>query len=307
MNMTAFWDHFLGGLPDVLVAIIVLILAFLVAWIVKKAFMGLFKLIKVDKLIAKTGLKEKSVTQVQGFLGNLVYLMVFVLFLPGVFDKLGMNSVSTPIVAMMNGLLAYLPNIIAATLLLMIGVFLGKTVKELLAPALKGMKLDAWLEKVGLTLKGKMTVSDILAVLVQVAIVVIFFVEALNALQLDVLTHVGADIVAYLPFAASAVIIILAAVLVGNFVEKLINKSFKDARVTALIAKVTVIVLGAFITLYQLGIAPELINSAFVLVLGAVAVAFAISFGVGGRDFAKHRLDKLEKKIDGRTSQNHKK
>ena len=50
--------------------------------------------------------------------------------------------------------------------------------------------------------------------------------------------------------------------------------------------------------LNQLGIATDIVNKAFVLIVGAVAVAFAIAFGLGGRDFASKQLDKLEKTVD---------
>ena len=81
--------------------------------------------------------------------------------------------------------------------------------------------------------------------------------------------------------------------------ENSINDKFQDSKITALIVKVIIITIGAFVTLYQLGIAASLVQSAFIIVLGAFAVAFAVSFGIGGRDFASHMLAKLEKKIDG--------
>ena len=62
--------------------------------------------------------------------------------------------------------------------------------------------------------------------------------------------------------------------------------------------KTIILVIGAFITLYQLGVAPALINAAFIILLGAVGVAFAIAFGMGGRDFAARTMKKFEQKLD---------
>ena len=57
-------------------------------------------------------------------------------------------------------------------------------------------------------------------------------------------------------------------------------------------------VFAVFMALNQLGIATDIVNQAFVLIVGAVAVAFAIAFGLGGRDFASKQLDKLDKTVD---------
>ncbi len=129
---------------------------------------------------------------------------------------------------------------------------------------------------------------------------IFFVVEALNIIELEVLTNIGSKIIGYLPYAVSATIILGIAILVGNFVENSINSKFEDSKITALIVKVVVLTIGVFITLYQLGIAKSLVNSAFIIILSALAIAFAVSFGIGGREFASHMLEKLEKRIDNK-------
>lgn len=88
------------------------------------------------------------------------------------------------------------------------------------------------------------------------------------------------------------------ALLFANYIEKVILEKFPNSKGSALIAKVAIITLGVFLSLYQLGIATSIVNAAFVIVLGALAVAFAVAFGIGGRDFASHMLKKLEDKMD---------
>lgn len=293
-----FWNSFWGGLPDVIVAVLVLILAFLCAWIAKKLIVKLAKLARLDKLMAKVKISDENQTKAISLLGNLTYLIVFVLFLPGIFQKLGLNGVADPLVSMMSTLTTYLPNIVAMIVLLVIGLFIAKLVKEITLPLFEKLKIDAWLQKIGVEFKSKISVANILATTLYVLVVVLFVVEALSVLKLEILTHVGHDIVAYLPFILSAAIILFIAVIAGKYVEKVITNNFNDSKATAFIAKVAIIIIGAFIALYQMGIAPAMINSAFVIVLGAIAVAFAIAFGIGGRDFAAHRLQKLEKRID---------
>lgn len=296
-NLSHFWDDVFGGLPDVLVALIVLVLALLVAWLTKFLIVKLLKLIGLDKGMRKAGIEPKNIEKAKGFIGNLAWLAVFILFLPGIFDKLGLGSISEPIVAMMNGFMAYLPKIIGAVIVLLVGLFIAKLVKELLMPLLEKSKLNAWLEKVGLNVK-KVNVAQILVNTIYVVIAVFFTVEGLKILQLEVLTNIGAEIIRYMPLAISALIIVLLAYLLAVWVEGALIRNFKVSKGTALAAKIAIIVIGAFLTLYQLGVAPALINAAFIILLGAIGVAFAIAFGWGGRDFAARTMKKFEQKID---------
>ena len=117
-------------------------------------------------------------------------------------------------------------------------------------------------------------------------------------IELEVLTNIGSTIISYLPYAVSGIIMLGIAILLANYVQKIILKSFPESKATALLAKVLIIVLGMFITLYQLGIAAQIVNNAFLIILGAFGVAFAIAFGMGGREFASHMLNRVEKKID---------
>lgn len=296
-NLSHFWDDVFGGLPDVLVALIVLVVALLAAWLTKFLIIKLLKLVGLDRGMKKAGIEPKKIAKANSFIGNLTFLVVFVLFLPGIFDKLGLGSISAPIVAMMNGFMAYLPKIIGAVIVLLVGLFIAKLVKELLRPLLHKTKLNSWLEKVGLDIK-KVNVADVIVNIVYAVIAVFFAVEAVNTLQLEVLTNIGAEIIRYLPLAISAAIIMLLAYMLGMWAEGALVRNFKTSKAAAMIVKIIIIVAGTFLTLFQLGIAPAMINAAFIIMLGAFGVAFAIAFGWGGRDFAARTLKKFEQRLD---------
>lgn len=299
-NITSFWDQFLGGLPDVVIALLVLVLALALASLAKYLTVKLLGLAGMQKGMSKTGVEDEKIEKTANFFGQLAYLIVFALFLPGIFEKLGLNNVAAPIVAMMNGFMAYLPKIIGAILIAVVGLFIGKLVAELLTPVLAKTKLNGQVAKTGIDTE-KIDVADILVKIVRTVIVVFFVVEALNVLQLEVLTHIGAQIIAYLPYALSATIVLLLAYLLGSWAEKSLVKNLKASKAAAFAAKVAIVVLGVFMSLYQLGIASEMVNAAFIIVLGAVGVAFAVAFGIGGRDFAAHTMNKLEKKLNDTT------
>lgn len=302
-NISHFWDNVFGGLPDVLVAMIVLVLALLISWLTKILIVKLLKLVGLERGMKKAGVEQKNIAKSTSFVGNLIFIIVFILFLPGIFDKLGLSSISEPIVSMMNGFMAYLPKIIGAIIVLLVGLFIAKLTKELLKPLLNKTKLNSWLEKIGLDIK-KINVADLLVNIVYAIVAVFFAVEALNILQLEVLTNIGDSIIRYLPLAISAVIIILLAYLLGLWVENALVRNFKTSKATALIARIAIVIIGVFLTLYQLGVAPAMINAAFIIVLGSIGVAFAISFGWGGRDFAARTMRKFEQRLDENSRKN---
>lgn len=394
-NFMYLWNSFINGIPNVVIAVLLLLIAFLVAWISKKLVTKLMDLIKIEKLFQKVGLEEEN-TKAKEFIAKLVYLIVFVLFLPGIFSKLGLNGISEPIMSMMNIFLTYLPNIIASILILIIGLFVAKIVKELLIPVLKKLNLDIYLSKLGFERKSEKSIAEVLATIVYVLILIpvviaalnalnisaisepainmlrtifnfipnlaiaivilfvgkfianlvfafldnvlesigldkstkkvfdttgtksndkfslsktisyivkyviwiFFIVQALNVLKLDLLTKIGSAIISYMPYALSTLIILGIAILLGNYVEKVILEKFPKSKASALISKIAIITIGIFISLYQLGIAIEMVNAAFIIILGSLAVAFAIAFGFGGKTFAAHMLQKLEDKLD---------
>lgn len=298
-NIADFWNQFSRNVPDIVWALILLICAFLVAWVAKALTTKLFRWLGIERLLAKANVEEKHVMAAKRFLAKLVQLIVFILFLPAVFDKLGLDGVSTPLVAMANNFLTYLPNVVAAILILVIGLFLAKIVKELLYPLFKKLNIEGWLAKIGVE-SVKINISDILATTVYVVMLVFFAVEAINVLHLNILTKVGDAIIAYLPFALSAFLVLLIACILGKWIESIMVKKFHSNKALALTTRIAIIVIGTFMALDQLGIAKTTVNSAFIILLGGAAVAGALAFGLGGKEFAARQLKKLETKVDQR-------
>lgn len=296
-NLSHMWDNVFGELPGVVVALIVLVIAILAGLLTKFLVTKFLKLVGLERGLKKAGVEQKNIVRVQGFIGNLVFLIVFLLFLPGIFEKLGLNNVATPIVAMMNNFMVYLPKIIGAILILLVGLFIAKLVKELLRPLLNKTKLNEFVQKAGIDVK-RVNIAEVLVNIIYAVIAVFFVVEALNTLQLDVLTNIGNEIIKYLPYALSAAIIMLLAYLLGSWLEGALVRNLSVSKVTAMVVKVIVIIIGSFLTLFQLGVAQEMVNAAFIIMLGAVGVAFALAFGFGGREFASHTMKKIEMKMD---------
>src|SRR5699024_7704177 len=127
-------------------------------------------------------------------------------------------------------------------------------------------------------------------------IVLFFVVLALIVLNLEVFITIGTAIIAYIPLVISALIILALGFIGGNLLSTVITKSTGNAFVGE-IAKYLIIIVAVFMTLDQLNFAQSIVNLAFLFILGAVAIAFAIRFGIGGRTYAEKQHHKFEDKV----------
>lgn len=385
--LTEFLGRIVGGLGSIVVAALILVVAFVVASIVKSLVLKLIDKTKLRNVLAKIDTEDKP-GGAREFIGKLVYLLVFLLFVPGIFSALGLGSVMAPISNVLDTIWGYVPNLVAAAIVLMVGNLIAKLVRQLLVPVFDKLNVNKLQEKAGIEVKNADRLSNTLAYIVYVliliptvimalnvlnitvisvpavgmlnsvigfipniviglviivigcmigklvgqivtkliasagldaklqglldekaqkfvlskvtggvvyAVIVIFFVvEGLNVLKLDVLTNVGTFIIAYMPNVLAAVLILAATMIVSSMVEKALRKNGMSTY--AVVAKVAIIVVGVFMILSQLGIATAIVNDAFILLVAAVAIAFAIAFGIGGKEFAAKTLKKLEEK-----------
>ena len=121
--------------------------------------------------------------------------------------------------------------------------------------------------------------------------VIFFIVESFGVLHLDVLTGIGNAVIGYMPYILASALILLVCYVCDGLASKALAKN--NHAVLALVSKIAIYTIGTFMVLNELGIAKEIVNTAFILIVAALATAFAISFGIGGRDFAGKALKHL--------------
>lgn len=137
--------------------------------------------------------------------------------------------------------------------------------------------------------------------LVAALIGLFFLVEALNALNLEMLNTIVSAVIAYLPNILFAAIIIGLAFIGGQMLASGI-KSTTGSKFAGELVKYIVIVFALFMALDQLNFGSNIVNLAFLFIIGGLAVAFALSFGLGGRDFARKQLERADQKIEKESS-----
>jgi hypothetical protein len=293
-------DKILNFLPNILTAGIILFVGWFVARIVQKIVTGLLSALGVDRLSEKIGLSsslgEKTLSQILGFV---VHVFILIPIIISALNALALESITQPASNMLNMILASLPSIFSAALIIGLAYVIGKLVSGLISNLLKGIGFDALLVKMELLKKEtQISPSSIVGTIAMIAIMFFAVTEAFFTLGFSTLSDLLAQFTVFASHMLFGLIIFAIGFYFANLVAKTIKKSNSaHASLFATLARVAIVFFVAAMALQQMGIANEIINLAFGLLLGAVAVSIAISFGIGGREIAARKLSEWNSSI----------
>ena len=290
--LTTIW----GYVPNILAAVIVLLVGIFVARLVRQLLIPLFRKIKVDKLQEKAGVEVADSAKLSNTLAYVVYVLILIPVIIVALQVLNIQAISGPAVNMLGIIFNVIPSIIVAALIIGVGCVIGKFAGQIITRLIAATGVDAKLNELTDGKTSKFVLSKVIGVVVEAVIIIFFTVEGFSILGLSVLSGIGAAIIRYLPNVLAAVIVLTAAVFASRISEKALKKTGFGSY--ALVVKIAIAAIACFMVLNQLGIAPNIVNAAFVLILAALAIAFAVAFGIGGRDFAAKALQKLSDKVE---------
>ena len=301
-------DTALRFLPNLIAATVLVIVALIVAKFVKNLVYNLALSLNLDRWVSRltssdsttpqtgTGSPERNDT-IAKVIANVVYVLILIPILVVALETLGIRSISEPIVNVLNAILAAIPNILVAAILLAVGFAIAKLVGDLTTSLLKGTGINNLTSSMGVKGTQNLDLAKIAGQIVTGLIGLFFFVEALNALNLAVLNTIGAAIIAYLPNIIFAIIILGLGLVGGQWLGNIINQS-TGSKWAGRVAQYVLIAFALFMVLDQLNFASDIVNTAFIFIIGGLSVAFALAFGLGGRDFARKQLEKLDDKVE---------
>ena len=286
----------LGFLPNLFAAVVILGIGWFVARIVQRVATNLPVAVGIDRLSERVGISTViGAKKLSGVLGLLAYVLILVPVIVGSLNALQIEAVTGPASQMLNTILGSLPGILAAVLVVGVAYVVARVVSGLATNMLVAIGFDKLPARLGLAaepVEGRRTPSQIAGTVVMVAIVLFAAMQALPMLGFDLLASMMSD---FLTFGTS---ILLGLVILGFglFFAKLVADLIRDsgianARLLSTVARVAILVLAGAMGLQQMNLAQEIINLAFGITLGAVAIAAAIAFGIGGRDAAKKLVD----------------
>ncbi|WP_433786777.1 mechanosensitive ion channel family protein [Actinomycetospora sp. CA-101289] len=190
--------------------------------------------------------------------------------------------------------LSYVPNVIGALLVLLIGYIIARLIRSGISRLLRKVRVDEKLthgqggEYVArFSPQGKP--SQLVGLVVQYVLMVFVIVSAVGTLNIPAVSGFLTLALSYLPNVIAALLIFLVAAAVAGAVGGLVHRTMGDTptgRVARSAAPTLVMAIAVFMILNQLGIAETIVNATFIALIGAVALGSALAFGLGGRDAA---------------------
>src|SRR5215210_2543863 len=202
--------------------------------------------------------------------------------------------------------LSYIPQLIGALIILIVGYIVAKVLQAVVGRVLQGVGFDRWMERGGIKqffdrAETNQTPHSILGQLVFWFVFIIAITMAADALGIPQVSAVLAQLIAYIPQIIAAILILILAALLANFIRGIVRGA-TGSDILASVAQYAILVYAVFAALTQLGIAVQLTANTFLIVLGAVALAAALAFGIGGREVAQDILEKAYNRSDEVTS-----
>lgn len=286
--------QFLGVIPNIIGAGII----GYVGWILAKLVSELvgMALTKVDQQIAaRTGNDDVKISK---FVGALVFGAILLPIVVAALGVLDIAAISVPASSMINDLMAAVPNIIGAAIILLVTYFVTKFVVLILGGLLESMQVNSLAEKLG----AQGMFSESFTPVKFIGGAIMFFsmltaaTAAVNALGIEVISTIFAKALEF----GGGIFVGGVILLIGNFLSSIAHQrlSAGGSQGMANIARFAILGLVLAMGLKAMGLADNIVNLAFGLTMGGVAVAAAIAFGLGGRDAAKAVADKWAGRID---------
>ncbi len=222
------------------------------------------------------------------------------------------DIISDSVGAFLRGIGEFLPNILAAIVILVAGWIVARLLMAAVGRWLRVIRFPVLTAKAGIddflkTGGVEKSTTDVVAILVYWLVMLIVLVAAVTALQLDAASIVLNQILFYIPNIIVAVIVVAVGLYAANFVSAMVrtavaNAGIEQAEFVAAISRYAMIIFTFAIALEQLGIGREIVTNGFLVLLGAASFAAALAVGLGARDVVARYLEELMKKREERGS-----
>lgn len=280
-------------LPNLFAALVIGFVGYFVAKIVRNIVVGLVSSLNLQTAAEHVGVK--NTTSLPKIAGSIVFILILIPTLIAALDALKIEAISQPAIRMLDQIMYAIPNIIAAALILIITYTVAKFVASILVNLMAGTELDRLPAKLDMQrFLGSTNLSAIIGKLLVFFAMLFAVAEAANRLGF---TQVSDLISIFIAFGAN-IVLGVAIFIIGFWLANMIGDIVQRGRYNysvwlANVVRVLIIGLVLAMGLRAMGIADSIVNLAFGLTLGAVAVAFALAFGLGGREPAQRLLDDM--------------
>ncbi|VEP18512.1 conserved membrane hypothetical protein [Hyella patelloides LEGE 07179] len=309
-------DEVLGAIPNVVKALAIGFIGWFVSRVVSRIVTSFLAATGADGIGERFGIRANGGQQsLSGIVGTIVFVLILIPFAISALEALQISAISNPATDMLNQVFDLLPKLFSAGLVLAFFYAAGQFVSELVSNILTSVGFNNFLDWLGISVPtanrplerdfgdteqatvlqtdsfSTKTPSEYVGLIALVAIMLIGTLTAVDILDIPALESVISVILEIAGQVLVAVVVFGIGLYLANFAYKLIISSgTAQAGILAQSARIAIIVLVGAMALNRIGIAPNIVNLAFGLLLGGIAVAIALAFGLGGREVAKETL-----------------
>ncbi len=294
-------NQVLSILPNIFAAILIGGAGWLIAQVVRRIVTNLVAATGADQLGRKFGLNQ-SQQSLSVITGTLVYVLILIPTAIASLNALKIEAISQPAISMLTQILNAIPQIFTAVAILGIAYVIGQFVSEILTNILTGIGFNNVFQWLGVgsiinqapateQRTTSRTPSEFLGVVAWVGIMLFGAIAATNVLQITALTNIISALTVVAGQVLYGLIVFAIGLYLANLAFNIISSSGnRQAKIVGQAARIAIIALVTAMALQQMGIASDIVNLAFGLLLGAIAVAIALAFGLGGRDIAAEQV-----------------
>lgn len=287
-------SDFTGFIPNLIGAGLVCYIGYMLATIVSE----LVELSgdSIQKIVPK--LKLPETINFTNILKKVVFIFIFIPLLIAAFNILNMESISEPATDMLKSFFAAISKVILATLILIVFVIGGRFLSELIKDLLNSMNLNSIFNKIGLDgIFGSTNIVKLIGNIVYFFIILFGLTTAVEKLEFTHLSDVLNTVTNY----SGKILFGLVILMVGNWLSSIAASNFSKKESNSFIAsiiRVAIIAIFLAMGLRTMGLADDIINLAFGISLGTVALTIILSFGLGGKEAAGKQMEKILEKFN---------
>ncbi len=291
-------NKILDMLPNIFGAAIIGFVGWMVAKILRDLVSNLMSALGADHIGEKAGLSESL--SLSRLTGVIVFVLIFVPVLISALNTLQIEAISGPATEMLAAVMKAIPNIFAAVAILAVSFFVARFISGILVTLLDGTGYNTLPEKLGFRNvdTNRKTPAEMTGKVILFFIMLFATVEAAGKLEFHQVSSIISTFIQFGGQVLLGVVILGIGLWLANLVRSaLLAVSGDNASAIAGITHISILVLVAAMGLRAMGIADDIVNIAFSMMLGAIAVAIALSFGLGGREAAGLQMEYWLKKL----------
>ncbi|MEL4895060.1 mechanosensitive ion channel [Crocosphaera sp. Alani8] len=300
-------DEILAIIPNILGAVIIAAVGWVVAKIIQRVVSSLLATTPINQLGEKFGLSgDANGNSLSSIIGTVVNVLILIPVAITALDALQIQAISQPATEMLNQVLTLLPKLFASTIVLGLAYVGGQYLSDMVSNVLNSVGFNNIFQWLGIvqtpqttettseetsTPTQSKTPSEIAGIVVLVAAMLIASLTAVDILEIEALRTVVGTLLAI----AGQVLVGLAVLALGLYLANLCfnlitSSGTRQAKFLGHTARISILIFVVAMALQQMGIAPNIVNLAFGLLVGGIAAAIALSFGLGGREVAAEQL-----------------